>query len=526
MTDLATTSGRVIACIDMGTNSVRLLLARVYPDLTYTILNRRKEVIRLGEGEFPSGRIQPEAMERAVLVLRQFVEMARASDAETITAVATSATREASNQAEFLHRIEQEAQLEVHVISGLEEARLIYLGVSRSLNLGNRRAVFIDIGGGSTEVITGDQSHYQHLDSLKLGAIRLTMMFLHEETGPVPPEKYALIQNYVRDTAVRSVQAVNREGISLAAGSSGTIENLADIASYQFNDRRRGPDDAFNPRQISKVAQTLCRLPLEERRKVTGINPERADIIIAGAAILETLLDEMKVKELRISDRGLQDGLLYETLLKTGEAHPDQDLTVREMSVLRLGRASHFDEAHARQVARLAVELFDQAREAGLHPLGDWERELLEYSGLLHDIGISLSYTNHHAHSAYFIRNAELLGFDQTEVDILAATVLYHRKAYPSKKDPEFAILEPRYQEIVRVLCVFLSIAESLDRTHQQAVDHLRLEPDGKRQITLQVQSANPVPLELWGVDFHKREFYKVFGKRLAIRPQGFNTVP
>ncbi len=517
MAEQTSRHARVIAFIDMGTNSVRLLLARVFPDRTYTILNRRKEVIRLGEGEFPAGRIQPEAMQRTVLVLRHFVEMAHSSGADEIIAVATSATRDASNQAEFLHLLEQEDQLHMHVISGKEEARLIYRGVAGSMNLNARRAVFIDIGGGSTEVIVGNQSDYQYLDSLELGAIRLTMLFLNGETGPVTPEKYALIQNYVRDTAVRAIQAVCQEKVSLGVGSSGTIENLADIACYQFNNRRRTPDDTLSLKHLNKVVQTLCKLPLEERRKVPGINPERADIIIAGAAILETLMDEMDLKELLISDRGLQDGLLYETLDRLGSSGGYAELSVRERSVLRLGRSLDFDETHAHQVARLAVELFDQARAAGLHTMGEWERELLGYAGLLHDIGIALSYSDHNAHSAYFIRNAELLGFDQTEVEIMAATVRYHRKAYPSKKDPEFAVLDTPQREVVGELSVFLSIAESLDRTHQQAIEHVHLNVDGKRRVRLLVEAGKPVPLELWGVDYHKKAFLKVFGKKLEI---------
>ncbi len=240
--------GQVIAFIDIGTNSVRLLLVRMNPNHSYSVINQEKEIVRLGEGEFVDQYLQPEAMQRAALVCQKFVEMARAYGAEEIITIATSATREAVNKAAFLRLLQQEAQLEVRTISGLEEARLIYMGLSSGIHLGQRQALFLDIGGGSTEVIVGDQAQHQVLDSLKLGAIRLsTLFFLPEEQGPVADERYALICQYVRNAAVRTVHQVRQYRLDLAIGSSGTIESLADIAAYRFLDRRREPDDLADP---------------------------------------------------------------------------------------------------------------------------------------------------------------------------------------------------------------------------------------------------------------------------------------
>ncbi len=200
------------AFIDIGTNSLRLLLVRIKPNHSYTILSDQKEIVRLGEGEFINQHLQPEAMQRAVLVARRFSDMARSYGAEEVIAVATSATREAENQEEFLRRLHREAQLDVKVVSGREEARLIYLGIVNSIHLSGRKAIFLDIGGGSTEVILGDQEQYLHLDSLKLGAIRLnTLFFLPNETGPVPPERYALIQQYIRNVAVHHARFLRRK---------------------------------------------------------------------------------------------------------------------------------------------------------------------------------------------------------------------------------------------------------------------------------------------------------------------------
>jgi Exopolyphosphatase len=230
-TSLKPSRGKVAAFLDMGTNSVRLLVVRVDPGGVYTVLNQQREVVRLGEGEFQEQLLQPEAMDRAVLVCRKFNDLARAYGAEDIVAVATSATRDAENQGKFLARLEKEAGLEVRVISGREEARLIYLGVSSGVHMGSRNAAFIDIGGGSTEVIVGNQAEHAYLDTLKLGAIRLTQMFfLPDEKGPVSAPRYALICQYVKNAAIRTSQRVREHKIDMALGSSGTIMNLAEIA--------------------------------------------------------------------------------------------------------------------------------------------------------------------------------------------------------------------------------------------------------------------------------------------------------
>lgn len=510
---------RVVAFIDIGTNSLRLLLVRINPNQSYTVLSDQKEVVRLGEGEFIEGRLQPGAMQRAALVARKFAEMARQNGAKEIMAVATSATREAENRPEFLRRLKREAQLDVHVISGMEEARLIYLGVSSGMHLGDKKALFIDIGGGSTEVIVGDQQSYDHLDSLKLGAIRLTsLFFLPEESGPVLPERYALIQQYVRNTAVRTIQATAKYSLDFAVGSSGTIENLADIAVLKFLKRRRQREDILQYAQLHQAVEMLCALPLEERRRVPGINPGRADIIIGGAAIIETLMHDLDILELRVSDRGLRDGLLVDYLSREPGTAALQKTSVRARSVLHLGRLCNIDEIHARHVAHLALELFDSAAQAGLHRFGEAERELLEYSALIHDVGMFLAYSNHQEHSYYLIRNADLLGFDQREIAIMASAALFHRKAMPNKKKhPEFAALDRRAQKVVELFALLLRVAESLDRSHTGVVLDAWLRPLQTGEIALEIHGNGDCQLEIWGVQTHTEDFANVFGRKLVI---------
>jgi exopolyphosphatase/guanosine-5'-triphosphate,3'-diphosphate pyrophosphatase len=512
------TESKVVAFLDIGTNSVRLLLVRLNANLSYTVLTKQKEVVRLGEGEFIDQTLQPEAIQRTVQVCSQFAGLARSRQAEEIIAVATSATREANNQAEFVNRMKEEAGLDVHVVSGKEEARLIYRGVSSGIHLGTSTALFIDIGGGSTETIVGSQREYFDLDTHRLGAIRLTnTYFLPDESGPVDQVRYALIKNYVRNTIVRTVQRIKEYAIDLVIGSSGTITNLANVAFHYKHDREMERDDVVHLDELSDTIRMLCSLPLEKRRQVPGINPYRADIIIAGAAIIETILEELSLDTLRTSDRGLLDGLLEDYLERHDKENQLGELSIRERSVLQLGRSVNFDEIHARTVARLAGELFDEAREAGLHDLDRHARELLEDAALLHDSGGFISYPNHHAHSYYLIRNADLLGFDEEEIGIIANTAFFHRKNAPSKKYREFAALNPGDQQTVRILSMFLRLAEGLDRSHAGVVEHVHLVPESRTRLCLEIVSNQDCQLEILGTNIHREAFQKLFGISLEI---------
>jgi exopolyphosphatase/guanosine-5'-triphosphate,3'-diphosphate pyrophosphatase len=515
-----TTNGeQIVGFLDIGTNSIRLLLVRFSAGHSFTVLSEQKETVRLGEGEFERSLLQPEAMRRAGLVCARFVQIARSRGAERIVAVATSATREAVNRTAFLRHLRRVAGIDVRVISGQEEARLIYLGVASGANIGGRPTLFIDIGGGSTEVIVGDQNQYRYLDSLKLGAIRLTSLFFRSTPqAPVADAKYARLQRYIRTRSVRTLQRLRQQSIDQAIGSSGTIVNLGEMAARLTHRRGLIKGDIMTRAQLREVVRLLCSLPLAQRREVPGINPDRADIIVAGAAILETLMEELELPGILISERGLREGLPIDYLSRADDAHLFERTSFRERSVLELGRRCGFDEQHARHVARLAWQIFDSARECGLHTLGEWERELLEHACLLHDVGAFVSYANHRTHSYYFIRNADLLGFDQTELAIIATTALFHHKAFPRPKHAEYAELDKRARGIVRALCVVLRIAESLDRSHLQTVASARVRLTGRRTAVLEIEAAQDCHLELWEVHNHERAFEKVFGRKLLFR--------
>jgi exopolyphosphatase/guanosine-5'-triphosphate,3'-diphosphate pyrophosphatase len=512
------TEGHVVGFVDIGTNSVRLLVVRFNPNHSFSILSKKKQQVRLGEGEFENEELTPEAIDRAVVVCKTFVELARTFACEEFVAVATSATREAANQNELLSRLRREAHLDVRVISGREEARLIYMGVASGVNLGERQVLLIDIGGGSTELIMGNKQEYTYLESLKLGSIRLTnQYFSASDTGAVSHERYKKLQHHVKNQIVHVVNKIRSEKPDIAIGSSGTIMNLAEIANRTLHQNSGPSNGNLSHRDVKKVIAMLCALPVSQRRNVPGMNPERADIIIAGAAIIDTLMKELGLESITTTTRGLQDGLLADYQSRMDEFPLFGELSPRQHSVLQLGRSCGINESHARTVTVLALGLFDTAKKQKLHTYGQAERELLEYATFLHDIGSFISYTNHHAHSAYIISNAELLGFDDKEIAIMANIARFHRKKMPRKNTPKMLELEPAERGIVRVLSMFLRLAESLDRSHAALVQRVRFVKVEQDTVYLEVVARANCQLELWGVEGERAAFFKIFSKHLVL---------
>jgi exopolyphosphatase / guanosine-5'-triphosphate,3'-diphosphate pyrophosphatase len=508
-----------IAFVDIGTNSIRLLVANVSADGSWATVTQQKEPVRLGEGEFGGlDRLQPAAMDRAVLVCASFAGLARDHGATTLVAIATSATREASNQSAFVRRLRDEAGLDVHVVSGQEEARLTFLGVLSRVHLAGKRALVVDIGGGSTEIALGDANGAEYLDSLRLGAIRLAAEFPESGGGPVSAATYEAMRRRVRLESDRSRRKLAGTSIDVAYGTSGTIRNLASVGVRALHDGTPRRIDTLTRDDLRKIAKLLRTRDLEARRAVPGLNPQRADIAVAGAAILEAVMDDLGVDEiLAVAECGLREGLVVDHLARESHAGPGHGPTVRERSVLGLARATAFDEEHARRVTSLSLELFDSAAAAGIHHLGAEERELFGYAALLHDIGAFLSYADHERHSYYLIRNADLLGFDQNEVAVMAATALFHRKSRPGSRQPAFADLDRPTRRTVRLLSVLLRIAEYLDRGHSGAVAHVSLRADGKRALILEVTPAKDWHLERWRLENRREALEMSLGRTLRV---------
>ncbi|HLM28571.1 MAG TPA: Ppx/GppA phosphatase family protein, partial [Acidimicrobiales bacterium] len=454
----------VLAAADIGTNSVHLVVARVDGD-RFEVMEREREMVRLGSSAGDMKLLTPDAMDRGVAALRRFRQVAEVHGA-SLRATATSAVREAENRGEFIRRAREEAGVEVEVISGVEEARLIHLGVLQAVPTFDQKMLVCDIGGGSTELVVGLKGDVLTARSLKLGAIRLTLRYFDG-----PKVKKGAIEECRRDIRLvlaPAVREIRRIGYDVAVGSSGTIGAV-------FRMIAAGGDGPL-PRTLKNLTVTrddidgvVRRLAKEKtvegRAQIPGLDPRRADIILAGTLILEQVVHELNVEALTFSDYALREGVLLDTWRREhgGSLHELSDL--RRRSVMHLVDLTDEDPAHSAQVAHLALELFDAT--ADRLGLGDDSRELLEASALLANVGLFVSHTGHHKHSYYVIRNSEhLTGFTDREVELIAQVARYHRKSTPRKKHPEFVQLGPEDQVRVRALAGLLRVAVGLDRTH------------------------------------------------------------
>ena len=542
---------RTFAAMDIGTNSVRLAVVEVKPNQTWTTLASQKQVVRLGEGEFDQapadskkGKDEGEggghslteaAIARGALVCARFAEVARGFGAEEIVALATAAVREADNGYEFVKRVRDLADLDVRIISGQEEARLIYLGVVSGVDLpDNKRALFMDIGGGSTELIVGDSQSHAFLDSLKMGAIRLTAEGVPDPSKPVSAAAWDDLQQRVRSLLAPAARAIGAVGFSVMYGSSGTAQNLAEIITNAAV--TPNPTSLRNYElslaDVQATTKWLCAMTLEQRRRVPGINPERADIIIGGAAILQTVMETVGATAIRISDRGLREGIIVDRLrrIPAVEGTDIRPESARRRSIGQLMAATGVDAAHSAHIVHLSLSLFDQWKMLGLHDYGR-ARELLEYAALLHDAGFFVSHTDHQQHSYYLIRHSELLGFNDREIEIMASLALYHRKATPRRKHANYARLDAKAQRAIRVLSCALRLAEALDRSHLMLVQDILCEklarPDRVRMTLLATADAQ---LEVWAAEGQAPAFEKTFGLPLEVRvqptPAGNASVP
>lgn len=507
-----------LAAIDIGTNSFHLIVADVDPRTgRFRILDREKEIVRLGSGSTDMKYLSNAAMNRGIQTLTHFRRIAQSRDAP-IRAIATSAVREALNQDAFLRRVRTETGIKVEIASGTEEARLIHLGVLQSLSLYNRRILLIDIGGGSTEFLVGRRRHIAFSNSLKLGAVRLTQRFFR--SGRTEKRAVRECRAYVRGMLAPVERNVSRYTLEACVGSSGTIANIANIIRM----RHGGDEDApingfrFNRRQLTEVADDIlsCK-DTAERLRVPGLDAARADIIAAGTIILEQIFDSLGLKSMTVSEYALREGIILDTVEKwhaSGRVHHLSD--IRLSSVQHVAGLFQAEHDHAQQVRRLALSMFDQT--AALHGLGDAEREYLEAASILHEVGLFVSHTQHHRHSYYLIRNADILGFTENEKEIVANVARYHRKSHPKEKHEGFRLLTSEDQDVVTRLAAILRIADGLDRNHASKVRRVDVRKSGRGfRVILTPRGKRPLDLEIWGADRKKQLFEETFGVNVRI---------
>ncbi len=500
---------RRLAAIDIGTNSLRLVVAEPRLHGAFLVVGRDREAVRLGTGRTDMKYLGRAAMERAIRTLERFKLTAQLHNAE-IRAVATSAVREAINREEFLRRVRERLGIDIEVISGFEEARLIYLGVLQALPVYAKRTLVVDVGGGSTELILGRRGNAEYVNSLKIGAIRLSQAFFPD--GIVRRKKVEACREFLAGALYPVRRELREAHPEAVVGTSGTFQNICGMLLAS-----KGKEIPFLMNNIPVaraeleeiVEELLRRRTPEERARIPGLDPARADIIVAGALILEQIYRQARIDRIVYSGYALREGVLFDALRKPAGSRALSD--IRRRSVMHLLSLYGVDRGHAHQVRGLATMLFDQT--APLHGLGGEHREFLEAAALLHDAGYHISHAQHHRHTYYLIRNAEALGFTDREIDIIANTARYHRKSHPKPKHENFAHLGAEDRETVRKLAAILRIADGLDRTYKNVVARVECRRRGRAcALHVHAHPRRDPALELWGAERRKELFEEVFG--------------
>jgi exopolyphosphatase/guanosine-5'-triphosphate,3'-diphosphate pyrophosphatase len=512
-----------IAAIDIGTNSVHMIVVRVRTDLSFEVIDREKVMVRLGAGGLDGTALTTEAMNAALQALSKFKRLAESHRVDEILAAATSATREARNGGEFLARIERETGIRPRVITGTEEARLIHQAAVYGVDVGSARAVVIDVGGGSTEITLGNATAIQAARSFKIGVIRLTERFVHSD--PLSGRDERKLAKHILSEIGRHCDQITAIGFDRVIGTSGTILSLGAVAATAA--RGTTPAELRNlhvsAKQIRRLRKEIVALNPQQRLTVPGLDPRRADLVVAGAVLLDTILRRLGAEELTLCDLALREGLVLDYIRRNRRqiAQVDKIPDVRRRSALELAERCNYYAEHAQQVVRLALALFDQSR--AVHGLTDREREWLEYAALLHDVGGLISYARHHRHSYYLIKNGDLRGFHPDEIEVIALVARYHRRGTPKRSHDEYSNLSGSLRRTVRTLSSILRVAESLDRSHAQTISALELRDRGEDMLLL-VHTGSDAELEVWATNRHLQPFEKLLGK--PIRLESATTTP
>jgi exopolyphosphatase/guanosine-5'-triphosphate,3'-diphosphate pyrophosphatase len=517
----------ILAAIDIGTNSIHMAVVKIDASLpAFSIIAREKETVRLGDRDPRTGNLTSEAMERSISTLQRCQNLARSLNATDIIAVATSATREATNGQEFLDKIESELGLVVSLISGPEEARRIYLGVLSGMDFNEHPHVVIDIGGGSTELILADSHEARVLTSTKVGAVRLTREFV--TTDPIDRAEFQHLRAYVRGMLERPIEQIwanlQLAEVPRLVGTSGTIQTLALVHALEKQgvapNRLHGYQ--MSRQDIKDLVKRLSAMNYEQRFAVPGISDKRAEIIVAGALILLEVMNMLNIDSIMICERSLREGIVVDWMLTHGliEDRLRYQSEVRERNVIKIAQKYHTELDFSQRVANFALTIFEQTRGT-LHYWGAKEKELLWAAAILHNCGIYISHDSHHKHSYYLIRNAEMLGFAEIELELIANIARYHRKSKPKKKHENYSKLPHKeYQQIVSQLSAILRLAVALDRRQIGAIEKIECHySNTHRELYLYLfpkQEDDDCALELWSLDYKKVIFEEEFGVKVV----------
>ncbi len=510
-----------IAAIDVGSNSIHMIVAEARPDGHFIVLDRAKEMARLGQRSLNTGRLTKQAMDRGIRTLATFKSIAVRHGVTRIRAVATSAVREAGNGGEFIQRIYDEIGIRVRVIPGREEARLIHLGVAQVADLDGSPSLLVDIGGGSVEIVLVAEGRAVELHSLKLGVARVTEAFLSGD--PPRPRGVARLEEFLRAELETSLVSAARRKVKRVIGTSGTLLTLISMAAHRLGVHPGSQIHGLEvpAEAVSRLKRALIRADRPARLAMRGMDPKRVDLVAAGAVLADVVLRRLKATRIQACTWALREGLLQDFIARhaKGIEESARFTDVRRRSVVRLMRRFGSPQAHAEQVARLALRLFDQLR--GRLGLRAEARGWLESAALLHDVGHLIEHEEHHQHSYYLIVNSELYGFRRDEIEAIGQIALHHhRKGTPKPADAPGEPLPPEAWRQVKACAAILRLAEGLDRSHYGAVLDVKVRGRGRRVGVDLLTQDNDAALELWEARRRTELLEKLLGSEVALRVQ------
>ncbi len=508
----------LFGAIDIGTNSIHLIVVEFEEGLASArVVYKAREMVRLGSGDsLARGELDPQSIERGVAAIARFVDSARARGVEHIRAVATSAVREASNAERFVRAVEQVTGVRVEVLGELDEARLIYEGVAGGFPIYDRTVAIVDIGGGSTELIVADAHRPYALESVRLGSLRIYDAFLRgrddqrRAAGPMVEE--------IRRVLAPVLARLTEYRYDVVVGTSGTVMGLAALDAHAHGQpvsRVHGYELRLD--RLRELQTAMLAMNEAQRKRMPGMNARRADIIVAGNAILIETLAGLRAEALIVSERALRDGVVAEFIESERKSDVLLDPTTRRRRAIEmLAKRYQSGGMHERQVASLALLLFD--RLSVLHGLESPDRELLYAAAIAHDIGRYVNPSAHHKHGAYLIRNSPLAEWLPEELQIVASVVRYHRKALPKPTHFEVVTATPEERRRIEALASLLRIADGLDARHLGVVYGLEIEWRS-RTLVISVQADQDVSSELAGATFKADLFERTFGTRIQFEP-------
>lgn len=500
------------AAIDMGSNASRLLIVEADDSQRVRVIEYERVPVRLGRSVFLTGHMEEASLDAAVTALRRFAGRLEDLRVERYRAVVTASAREADNQEELLRRVRMETGLALESVDGTEEARLVQLAVSHRVSMEGKRALLMDLGGGSLEVTecVGEQTRFSV--SLEIGTVRLLEAFLGGGASAITTEQETVVREYVTRALAGIAPRVGRKRYDVVIGTGGNLDAIAELCPAASS-----PVPTIDVEKARALMRRLMKMSLKDRRRVYNLRADRADVIVPALYIVTAMAEIARAGHIVAPGVGLKEGIIYELVdkhFRVWDYRGEENELVH--AALQIGRRYQFDEAHATQVERIATRLFDGL--SSLHGLGPRDRRALRLATLLHDVGTFVEPSSHHKHTQYIIENSDIMGLTPSEKTVIGCVARYHRRAVPNLRHPAYARLVPADRVRVQKLAAILRLADALDRGHLSKVRELGLALTPKT-VEVHLRGHEDMSLESWTLERKAGAFFQsVYRRSLELK--------